>query len=227
MKKLIVIALLCAAFSGVRGQDDEQARDLFVSYAATGSKGKPGAKIKIELLRDSKRRFVPLNTIFQSGDKIKLYFETNFPAFVEIYNLGSSGDRQKLFPYAGTGSRVKVTSSYVVPYKATEWFEFDDKPGTEKLSFIFSTAQIQPQAVSSPSKRPAEANKPIRPAGQASADEAQQALDKFDQARRGIEEDEEDGRDLKRVQVRDDYYILSTTQRLRRAVKIAIKLQHQ
>ncbi|MGH9940426.1 MAG: DUF4384 domain-containing protein, partial [Blastocatellia bacterium] len=135
MKTLIVIVLLSAAFSGVRGQDDEQARDLFVSYAATGSKGRPGAKVNIELLRGGKRRFVPLDTVFRSGDKIKLYFETNFPAFVEIYNLGSSGDRRKLFPYAGTGPRVKVTSSHVVPYKATEWFEFDDTPGTERLSF--------------------------------------------------------------------------------------------
>ncbi|MGH9938471.1 MAG: hypothetical protein ACREAM_19695, partial [Blastocatellia bacterium] len=61
----------------------------------------------------------------------------------------------------------------------------------------------------------------------ASADEAQQALDKFDQARRGMEEDEEDVRDLKRVQVKDGYYILSTRQRLQRSVKVAINLQHR
>jgi len=238
MKKLIVIALLLMAFSGVgvRGQDqdqnqnkdDEQVRDLFVSYAATGSKGKPGAKIKIERLRDGKRQFVPLDAIFQSGDRIKLYFETNFPAFVELYNLGSSGGRQKLFPYAGASSRVKITSSYVVPYKATEWFEFDDRPGIERLSFIFSSAPIQPPASSSAHKRPSSAKKPVRPAGKASAEEAQQAFDKFDQARRGIdEEDEEDSRDFKRVQVKDDYYILGNQQRLQRAVKIAINLQHR
>src|SRR5262245_62215667 len=139
MKKLIAIALLLTAFPGVgvsgqaQNEDVGQARDLFVSYAATGSNGRPGAKIKIELLRSGKRRFVPLDTIFQSGDRVKLHFETNFPAFVEIYNLGSSGARQKLFPHAGLGSRVKVTSSYIVPYKATEWFELDVTPGAERL----------------------------------------------------------------------------------------------
>lgn len=229
MKKLIVFALLLIAFpsGGARGQDDEQTRDLFLSYAATGSKGKPGVRIKIELLRDGKRKFVPLNTTFQSGDKIKLHFETNFPAFVEIYNLGSSGERQKLFPNAGAASRVKVTSSYFVPHKATEWFEFDDTPGTERLSFIFSNAQIPPPANASAKtkKRPAGASGPVRPAGQASSGEAQQELDKFDQ--RGMEEDAEDSRDLKRVQLQDDYYVLSTQQRLQRAVRIAINLHHR
>ena len=60
MKKLIAFALLLIAFpSGdARGQDDGQARDLFLSYATTGSKGSPGVKIKIQLLRDGKLKFV-------------------------------------------------------------------------------------------------------------------------------------------------------------------------
>ncbi len=239
MKKLIAFALLLIAFpcAAARGQGEGQTRDLFLSYAETGSKGSPGVKIKIELLRDGKRKFVPLNTIFESGDSIKLYFEANFPAYVEIYNLGSSGERQKLFPYTGAATRVKITSSYVVPREATKWFEFDDTPGTERLSFIFSNAEIPPSANSSAKKRPpanssakakkrpASAGGPIRPSGQVSADEAQQELDKFDQ--RAMEVDEEDSRDLKLVELQNDSYILSTQQRLQRAVKININLRHR
>jgi hypothetical protein len=210
MKKLI-IALLLAAFSvgGVYGQSEDEARDLF------RAKTRPGAKIRIELLRNGRREFVPLDTVFRSGDKIKLHFEVNFPAYVEIHNLGTSGARERLFPYPGAASRVKVTSGYVVPYQATQWFEFDDRPGVERLTFTFSSTQLIAANNQPPSKKPSAGAAPVRPGGQATASETQQALDEFD------------SRDLNRVQVKEDHYVFCNEQRLRRAVKVAINLQHR
>jgi hypothetical protein len=229
MKKLITIVFLVAAVLTATGygQGDDQARDLFRAYAATGAKGRPGAKIRIELLRDGRRQFVPLDTVFRSGDKVKLHFEVNFPAYVEIYNHGSSGEIERLFPYQGSNSRVKVTSPYVVPSRATEWFEFDNTPGTEKLAFIFSRAQIRPAAKPQKPQKPpgTQTPKPTggggNPGGQSAGDETQQALNDLNS--RALEE----GRDLNRVQVRDEYYVFCDAPRLRRALGVMIALKHR
>lgn len=213
MKKLIATLFIAAAFltTTAWGQSEDDAKDLFRTYATTGTKGRPGAKIRIELLRNGQRQFVPLDTVFRSGDKVKLHFEVNFPAYVEIYNQGSSGDVQRLFPYEGTNTRIKVTSGYTVPNKATEWFEFDNTPGTEKLAFIFSRAQIvakkQPGIVVNP--------------GKSEADKTQLAINDLNKS--ALEE----GRDLNRVQVKDEHYVFGNAQKLQRAVGVLIALQHK
>jgi hypothetical protein len=223
MKKLITIIFIVASVLTATGygQSEDQARDLFSTYAATGAKGRPGAKIRIELLRDGRRQFVPLDTVFRSGDKVKLHFEVNFPAYVEIYNRGSSGDFQRLFPYQGPNSRVKITSGYVVPNRANEWFEFDNTPGAERLTFIFSQAQIRPAAKPSKPKPPMRPGIEVNPGSQSAGDETQQAINELNS--RALEE----GRDLKRVQVKDEYYVFCDAQRLRRTVGVVINLQHR
>ncbi len=219
MKRLITTVFLTITILTATGygQDEDQARDLFKTYAATGTKGRPGAKIRIELLRDGRRQFAPLDTVFRSGDKVKLHFEVNFPAYVEIYNHGSSGAMRRLFPYPGATARVKVTSAYVVPSSPTEWFEFDNTPGTEKLTFIFSQAEIRPAAKLPAPKRPGVVVNP----GSQSGDETQQAINDLNS--RALEE----GRDLKRVQVKDEHYVFCDAGALRRTLGALIALKHR
>src|SRR5262245_26616517 len=163
MKKLIIIiGLFTALLSGSAfGQDDGQAKELYLSYGSTSSQGQPGAKLRLELLRNGERKFVPLDTIFYNGDKVKFHFEVNFPAYVEIYNRASSGKDQRLFPFSGAARRVNPTSDYIVPGGA-QWFEFTGKAGEERLTFLFSSAQIRPSGgsvtVNPPRNRPQGAN---------------------------------------------------------------------
>lgn len=218
MKKLITAFFIAAAFltTNAIAQSEDDAKDLFRTYAANANQGKPGVKIRIELLRNGQRQFVPLNTEFRSGDKVKLHFEANFPAYVEIYNQGSSGNVQRLFPYETSTSPVRVVSGYVVPRKATEWFEFDATPGTEKLAFIFSRVQITAnQNVAK--KNPGAVVNP----GQSEADKTQLALN--DLNKKALEE----GRDLNRVQVKDEHYVFGNAQKLQRAAGVLIALQHK
>lgn len=222
MKRLITAVFLTIAISTATayGQDEGDTRDLFKTYAATGTKGRPGAKIRIELLRDGRRQFAPLDTVFRSGDKVKLHFEVNFPAYVEIYNRGSSGKMQRLFPHPGANARVKVTSAYVVPSRATEWFEFDDTPGVEKLNFIFSYDEIRPIAKTQRPQTPKQPGVVVNPGSQ-SANETEQAINDLNS--RALEE----GRDLKRVQVKEETYVFCDTQRLRRTLGALIALKHR
>lgn len=213
MKKLITALFIATAFLATTAfaQSEEDAKDLFRTHVANANKGKPGVKIRIELLRNGQRQFVPLDTTFRSGDRVKLHFEANFPAYVEIYNQGSSGNVQRLFPYEGATARVKVVSAYVVPRKATEWFEFDDTPGTEKLAFIFSRAQIVAK------KKPGAVVNP----GQNEADKTQLALNDLNKSAL------EQGRDLNRVQVKDEHYVFGNPEKLKQAVGVLIALQHR
>lgn len=218
MKHLIAALFIAAAFltTTAFAQSEEDAKDLFRTHAVSANKGRPGVKIRIELLRNGQRQFVPLNTEFRSGDKVKLHFEANFPAYVEIYNQGTSGNVQRLFPYEGAASRVKVVSAYVVPRKATEWFEFDDTPGTEKLAFIFSRAQIVASQYVAKKKPGAVVNP-----GQSEADKTQLALNDLNKSAL------EQGRDLNRVQVKDEHYVFGNPEKLKQAVGVLIALQHR
>lgn len=222
MKRMLTAILLTITIltATAFGQDESEARDLFRTYAATRTKGRPGARIRIELLREGRRQFVPLETVFRSGDKVKLHFEVNFPAFVEIYNHGSSGAMQRLFPHPDSPTRVKITSAYVVPNRATEWFEFDSTPGAEKLNFIFSLAEIRPAAKTQKPQSPKRPGVVVNP-GSPGVDESQQAINDLNS--RALEE----GRDLKRVQVKDEHYVFCEPQRLRRTLGVMIALKHR
>ena len=234
MKRWIITALLllqssccgAAAFA----QDAADARDLFVSYAANKAKGQPGVRVRLERLRDGVREFVRRDEEFRSGDKVKLHFEVNFPAYVEIYNWGSSGDFQRLFPFTGGAQRVNPTADYVVPGRATEWFEFDETPGVERLIFVFSAAPLKRAAKPATRKQKPSGSEPAasgtasnKPGNPAPANDVQQALDEINA--RGL--GDEESRDLRRVRVKEESYIFSTEQRLQRIVKDVIYLRHR
>ncbi len=221
----LMFLLTIAAYGQSEFVEDKQARDLFKSYVQSGTKGSPGAGIRVELLRQGTRQFVPLTTVFRAGDKVKLHFEVNFSGYVEIYNLGSSGQFQKLFPPSESHLPVKPKIVYAVPNNPGEWFEFDDTAGVEQLSFVFSGVQIKtsrPSVGLSPSTPP----KPVKrhEAGivvNSPAGEKQQAINELNQ--RALNE----GRDLKRVQVENEQYVFCRPENLQQALGVMVKLNHQ
>lgn len=222
----IMIMLLALLVCPVVYGQDEQARDLFLNYASSAkTKGRPGAKIKLELLRDGRRQFVPLNTIFRAGDKVKLHFEVNFAAQVSIFNLGTTGIVKQLYPLHGKSARAAAATDYVVPAQDTQWFEFDDTPGTEKLNFVFSS--FAPQRVPvRPQTKPRPANKPTAETELVIVEPGGRALDD-NEARELSDEALNNGRDLHRVQLSDGYYVLGQPQQVRQTVGILLALQHR
>lgn len=155
---VVVMLLLCATSALVVAQpffaqDEENAKNLYLVRVSNPQKGQPGARIRIELLRDGQRSFVSRATTFKAGDKVKFHFETNFAAYVKILNVGTSGKLQLLFPYQGVSELVPKTKNFAIPSDSeddTGWFAFDHKPGKEQLAFIFSQ---QPLRSSRPAAR--------------------------------------------------------------------------
>ena len=114
MKQLsYVIALLLICAAQTVAQDNTQssagARDLFNTYKSDNTSaaastsgattGKPGVRVRIELDRGGRARWVSPKTTFQAGDRVRFHFNMNFTGYVVIINLGSSGKRTLLFPY--------------------------------------------------------------------------------------------------------------------------------
>ncbi len=141
-----VVLLLCAMNSPLFAQEEDNAKNLYLVRVSNPQKGHPGARVRIELLRDGQRSFVSRATIFRAGDKVKFHFETNFAAYVKILNVGTSGKLQLLFPYAGASELVPKTKNFAIPNDSeddTGWFAFDHKPGKEQLAFIFSQQPLR------------------------------------------------------------------------------------
>lgn len=159
--QVFVLLLVCAAaqaFAQTPTPTPKGPRDLFNTYkdAAPAAPaqtqgapsnsvvmtGRPGVRVRIELLRGGRARWVSPRTTFQAGDRVRFHFNMNFPGYVVIINTGSSGARTMLFPYEGVSNRVGLTADYTVP-QGQAWFEFDNTPGEEQLTFIMSKREIQ------------------------------------------------------------------------------------
>jgi hypothetical protein len=264
MKNLIAISCLLFCAASVSAQDATAkpagARDLFNTYksdnvsapasstAAKPTAGRPGARVRVELDRDGRARFVSTRTVFRAGDKVRFHFAMNFPGYVVVINQGSSGTRSLLFPYKGVSNHIGRTADYTVP-QGEGWFEFDDTPGTEQLTFIMSKREIEevtqittgahgsspsPAAPSHPaSEHPAPAPAPApatpvaaptptpAPAATPAQTEEQEILAALNS--RSLTR----GRDLKMVEQETDAYVLTSEEALAKPVGFKLTLTHQ
>ncbi len=271
MKKSITITLgllVCAASHQLFAQDAAAPagpRDLYNTYgksdnvpppsatAASAAKpaGRPGVRVRVELDRGGRARWVSSKTVFRSGDKVRFHFAMNFPGYVVIINQGSSGKRSMLFPYQGVSNHIGRTADYTVP-QGEGWFAFDDTPGTEQLTFIMSKREIQEvtqistnaqpaspstHPVSHPVPAPAPAPAPApSPATATHATEAVHANPAPAPASPQTEEQEilaalnsrslSRGRDLKMVEENNDGYVLTTDETLAKPAGFKLTLEH-
>jgi len=89
---------------------------------------------------------VDSDTVFHSGDRIKLQVQSSDNAYLYLVLKGSSGRWKVLFPtpeIADGDNRVKPDTTYLVPSNERAWFSFDDQVGSEQLFILLSR---QPQA---------------------------------------------------------------------------------
>jgi hypothetical protein len=90
---------------------------------------------------DGQYREVDPDSVFHSGDKIRLNVEANDSAYLYIVMKGSSGKWLPLFPsrqIAGGSNRVEKGRLYEIPSGAEGRFTFDENPGEEKLFLVLS-----------------------------------------------------------------------------------------
>ncbi|HEV2992580.1 MAG TPA: DUF4384 domain-containing protein [Candidatus Angelobacter sp.] len=93
----------------------------------------------IQRLPDGTEAPVNLDSSFQSGDHIRLSFESNMKGYLYVVQQGSTGNWTVLFPdprINGGQNTIDSGNKYVVPAKG--WFYFDENPGAERLMVFLS-----------------------------------------------------------------------------------------
>ncbi len=99
----------------------------------------PSISYWIELFRGGKIYRCNNKIAFQSGDAIRFHIIPKSDGYAYLLmKQGSSGKRAILFPSAATGNNnyLKAGTDYPVPDK--DWLSFDNTPGIEKMSLLFS-----------------------------------------------------------------------------------------
>ncbi|HTY60733.1 MAG TPA: DUF4384 domain-containing protein [Acidobacteriota bacterium] len=102
-----------------------------------------GLRYSILKREGSETTEVKPDTVFHSGDRIRLRVDVNTQGFLYIINRGSSGNWNPLFPsskIAKGDNRVQKGTQYEIP--AGYVFTFDEQPGTEKLFIVFSRRPV-------------------------------------------------------------------------------------
>ncbi len=88
---------------------------------------------------------VDVDTVFHSGDRIRLEAQANSTGYLYVVAQGSSGNWQVLFPsreVSNGSNQVHRGETRLVPGGNQGQFVFDEQAGTEKLFFVLSR---QPQ----------------------------------------------------------------------------------
>jgi hypothetical protein len=80
--------------------------------------------------------------IFRSGDRLRLFFESNVDGYLYVLQKGSTGRDKLLFPDPqGADNRIKRGMQYAVPSK--KWLAFDNNPGEERLTVVVSRTPLK------------------------------------------------------------------------------------
>src|SRR5215470_10620763 len=123
-------SLFCALYCLCAAQEQSQARDLYLSFGKTASKsakqrrGRPGSKVKMELMRNNQLSIVSTQQELLDGDRIAFRTAVNYRGYLMVTNAGTSGKVNIL--YAG---QVSPTSDMRIP--ATGWIRVTGKVGDE------------------------------------------------------------------------------------------------
>ncbi len=83
-------------------------------------------------------------SIFRSGDRIKVSLTTNFDGFVYVLTVNPAGELTLLFPSSdvGTFNAVRRGVTYQIPSKLDGWFKFQGQKGQERLFVTMSPEPV-------------------------------------------------------------------------------------
>jgi hypothetical protein len=225
MKRTIIAiclsSLFCAVYCAAAAQEQSKARDLYMSFGRTASKpakqrrGRPGSKVKMELMRNNRLSLVTTQQELLDGDRIAFRTAVNYRGYMMVTNLGTSGKVNIL--YAG---QVSPTSDMRIPAKG--WIRVTGKSGAEVVNFIMSSGAIQElRQISTPEAN--EAPSPTTSTGHpASSVEGQKVLAQLNS--RALDH----GRDLVIENDGEETYALAASaQQLKAPIGFSIRLKHR
>ena len=158
---------------GASGTGDANARDLYydTGASAAGEARNLGIRVKVySLTQECNLTQVSPHSQFVAGDRVRFGVESNDKGYLYIVQRGSTGKSTLLFPHqqvdAGKNQLARG-SELIVP--GGNWYKFDNTPGVEHLTFIFSRKRLDilPQLIAAADTSPGPA--PAAPSGSVEA----------------------------------------------------------
>lgn len=119
----------------------------YLPDAANPAARKPqpaAAGLMVKLLQvqpDGSTRYVSTRKTFASGDRFKLEVRPNIQGYVYLFNQEEGGERTLVYPVDAAPRRVDQGQKLQLPGK--DAFEFDDRPGRERLTLVLAKAPIE------------------------------------------------------------------------------------
>lgn len=104
-----------------------------------------GLRYALVQMVNGEEREVNPQSVFHSGDMVRVKLEGNREGYLYVISRGSSGNWKPLFPspdISGGENRISPHRRYTVP-SSTQAFTFDEQPGEERLFLIYSAEPIQ------------------------------------------------------------------------------------
>lgn len=103
-----------------------------------------GIAVSLLLKRDDRVVETSPQSIFRSGDRIKVSLTTNFDGFVYVLTVNPAGELTLLFPSSdvGTFNAVRRGVTYQIPSKLDGWFKFQGQKGQERLFVTMSPEPV-------------------------------------------------------------------------------------
>ena len=110
-----------------------------------GVTAQPPQRMEITLERQdgSSWKTVDPGLVFESGDRIRFRFRSNFDGHLYVMDLGTSGNYSLLFPQEETGreNRIAAGKDYSIP--ATKaWFRIGGPPGHDIVYWLVSPVPL-------------------------------------------------------------------------------------
>ena len=213
MKRTIIAICLSSLFCGLypaaaaRGrQERSTARDLYLSFGKTANKpagrrrGRPGSKVRMELMRNNHLSLVTAQQELLDGDRIAFRMAVNYQGYLMVSNIGTSGNVNVL--YSG---QVSPASDMRIPAKG--WIRVIGKSGDEVVNFIMSSKAIQEMRQIGVPADGAEAQKALAQLNSRALDQGRDLV---------IENDGE-----------DTYALAASEQRIKAPIGFSIRLKHK
>lgn len=152
------------SFAAAQAGTALRARDMFYSAGEPGRSSAATTKVSTEtevrpcalgiryaiLKKTASGEWLELapESVFHSGDRIRITVTANAPGYLYIINRGSSGAWTPLYPPAdGQAPQLEAGKELTFPPEGS--FMFNDQPGTEELFLLFARwpiTQLPPAA---------------------------------------------------------------------------------
>ena len=111
--------------------------------AAAAGPGSPGLRVWLTDAAEAAGRKLSPQSTFRTGDRFRLWLQSNRDGFIYLVNVGTSGTARLMFPRANQDNRISRFKDFAMGSPLV----FHGAPGTEQLVVVLSSTEIEDTSI--------------------------------------------------------------------------------